>query len=579
MNINETNKFIADYLENDKTNSGLMLSGQWGIGKSFYINNFLIPYIEKNTKYKCVTVSAYGSSNISELANQIYQTNTSKTLAKTIECIQKTLKSESGSLKAAIGFQMFDLSAVDSDFNVANRYLDLSDRFLILEDVERSSIDVLQIFGYLNYLTEHSKAKVLLVANEKAFSNLNRKKYIDDKEKVIRDTIEFFPDISKTIYSILSEYKGTLLNQLFVEEDDKKLTSEISNILSENGEKSDYSGINFRSLIYGIQKTVDMFNGANFKIKPLFLKEVLLGNIAFCLKLKSNPSLKWKSEDDSRVLGSQAHPLLSVSYNFIVYQNRKFDDLEKAQKSFFSRLELLKSNSELKMVLDVIYNYLTETELKLGQAISSLLQMIKSKKVWLSEYPKIGNYLISIKFSVGFEQEIKDCLDEMINTYEANDDDDTMFLSSGGIELIGDKANEEFENFKSKLLESKQTYREIVNFDYTKDNLDKFIDAILKNKDKYITSRGFASYINNERLVDLLKTLSAKEISLIRQAFLGVYYFSNIKDFFANDLNSLKDLHSKLCDLKNYNKFDKIQKLQIDFFAKRINTLVKTISS
>lgn len=47
-----TNKQICEYMkhyiEKDKTNSAVMLTAPWGKGKSFFIQNELIPYLKKN---------------------------------------------------------------------------------------------------------------------------------------------------------------------------------------------------------------------------------------------------------------------------------------------------------------------------------------------------------------------------------------------------------------------------------------------------------------------------------------------------------------------------------------------------
>ena len=45
MNTNQLNQYIKNYLENDKTNSAIMLTGAWGTGKSHYIKNQLISFL------------------------------------------------------------------------------------------------------------------------------------------------------------------------------------------------------------------------------------------------------------------------------------------------------------------------------------------------------------------------------------------------------------------------------------------------------------------------------------------------------------------------------------------------------
>lgn len=47
MTIDGYNKYIKNYLENDKTQSAIMLTAPWGAGKSYYIKNNLTKFLEK----------------------------------------------------------------------------------------------------------------------------------------------------------------------------------------------------------------------------------------------------------------------------------------------------------------------------------------------------------------------------------------------------------------------------------------------------------------------------------------------------------------------------------------------------
>ena len=59
MTNNELNQFILHYLVEDKTHSAIMLTGAWGTGKSYYIQNELVPFLKEEHKKDCVTVSLY----------------------------------------------------------------------------------------------------------------------------------------------------------------------------------------------------------------------------------------------------------------------------------------------------------------------------------------------------------------------------------------------------------------------------------------------------------------------------------------------------------------------------------------
>ena len=47
MTYQELNQYILHYLREDKTKSAIMLTGPWGTGKSYYIQNELNRFLRK----------------------------------------------------------------------------------------------------------------------------------------------------------------------------------------------------------------------------------------------------------------------------------------------------------------------------------------------------------------------------------------------------------------------------------------------------------------------------------------------------------------------------------------------------
>ena len=72
----EYNSYIENYLDNDKTKSAIMLIAPWGMGKSYYIQNSLIPHLEQAGDKKCVVVSLYGLNEIKERQRKREKTQT-----------------------------------------------------------------------------------------------------------------------------------------------------------------------------------------------------------------------------------------------------------------------------------------------------------------------------------------------------------------------------------------------------------------------------------------------------------------------------------------------------------------------
>lgn len=593
MNNQEINLFIKNYLETDKTSSAIMISAPWGTGKSFYISNCLIPFLESNCGCKCIVVSTYGLSSINELAQCIYSKNSRKTLSNTISVIQSELAKGGFSEKGSLAFSNIDLSFVPNDTGFLYSDLDLSDKLLILEDVERSSINVVEILGYVNSLTEYNSAKVVIVANEeklisfkenekdkKSESVLNEesKKYIKAKEKTIRDTIKYFPDIKITIESIFKQFEDTNISK-FIENRERELTERvIIDVLGEVLSSNRSIGLNLRSIIFALEKTKEIIDRIDFEIKDEFFEELVLGNIAFCLKWKNDNTINW-NDGNANSLACEKHGLLKCSYDFIVNQEFNVQGFIKAQKQYFDNKDIFQKNEKLKTVLGILYDYYEQTEKDVKKSITELITLVKGGSVPSSEYGKIANYLLSVKYSVRNFDEIEECLNFLLDTADYDDDELSEYITyHSGIQLESAEANNELREFKSKLLERKKHTNFLETFNYEKEQLQDWLNYIHKEYDSFIEKRGFAKFINVDRFIDLLKKLSAKEISDVRRAFHRVYSFSNLWEYFRDDLETLKNLESKILEMQTYSEFDKVQKLQIKWFYLNVKEFVEVIS-
>ena len=79
----ELNNYIKHYLEEDKTHTAIMLTGEWGSGKTYYVENILVPFLKnENKKNRCITISLYGLENISDISKSIYMELRMKALEK-----------------------------------------------------------------------------------------------------------------------------------------------------------------------------------------------------------------------------------------------------------------------------------------------------------------------------------------------------------------------------------------------------------------------------------------------------------------------------------------------------------------
>lgn len=188
MTIEELDAYIKDYKKNDKTNRAVMLTAPWGSGKTYYIKNELVPSLKRDG-IGTILVSLYGIESLAELSKNLYIEARAKWINKKSEkreigkIIAKTI------VKNVVGHYGIDLSVDEKDMQKLYASVNLSKRLIILDDLERCRIDIVDVLGFVNDLCEQDGAKVLLVANEKAIKTYEKKESISQDGKKSTDLV------------------------------------------------------------------------------------------------------------------------------------------------------------------------------------------------------------------------------------------------------------------------------------------------------------------------------------------------------------------------------------------------------
>jgi len=171
----------------------VLLKGQWGAGKTWFINRYLEKLKEKEKQH--LYISLYGIASLSDIDDEFFRLlhpiMSSKGMAITGKILKVFLK---GSLK-------IDLNADDKDdgtlniqipeINLPQHLKNVNESILIFDDIERCKVDVGSLLGYVNHFVEHQGLKTILIANEDEIKDNN---YQLIKEKLIGKTFEISPD-------------------------------------------------------------------------------------------------------------------------------------------------------------------------------------------------------------------------------------------------------------------------------------------------------------------------------------------------------------------------------------------------
>lgn len=595
----EYNLYIENYLQNDKTKSAIMLIAPWGMGKSYYIQNSLIPHLEQNGAKRCVVVSLYGLNDIKEISKAIYLELRVKKLPQKHEgfevgrIIAKTL------LKNGLSLAGIDISANETDLEKLYSSIDLTDKLIILEDLERSGISIKQVLGFVNNLVEQDGAKVLLVANEneikqyEAITTQNSEgkdvkkwvytaettEYLKIKEKTVSDTILYLCNFDAAIENILKMFVDQNINKCLADKDHRgkpTIVKEINNIMAEVG------NYNLRSLIFACQKTVDIFSKYTDTLDTDFYKHIFLGILAFALRLKENDDLKWSEKTNPNSLGTNKYPLHKFCYEYIKYQDLDLTAIKPEQAAFLEKVEYEKKQRSSNTSLSILYDFPKQRACILQCAVEAILDDLKDGSIIpLTQYGKLANYLIAVKNLLDTPKLIDECksimLDNLKNATQKDDKTLDRLKIHDSFSFWDDSQGQEYTDFIQEMSSAFQ--RNSFSSIETEDPLEylnRIAQFMCNNESSIRQSRSFLEKIEIEKIILGLEKATAEQVSTFRRGILSVYRIANIRDFLPNDKAALLSLQDGVYKLIDCNKgADKVVRLQYLWLSDNIGASLR----
>ena len=605
MTYQELNQYILHYVTENKTKSAIMLTAPWGTGKSYYIQNELKPFLEKeeNGKIKCLTVSLYGLKDPFEVSKALYLESRIGFLNNTSEKVTTGKFASKTILKGVTSFFGIDLSHSDKEMQELFESVDFSGKLIILEDLERSGIDILEVLGYVNNLVEQDGVKVLLVANEdeiiqykpieaenkeeqetaelldrlsdhknRLFTD-NTIKYLKIKEKTVSDTIQFKEDYQTAIKDIIQIFGNTTLNNFLDSENVKNILNIMETCKTSN----------LRSFIYSCQKAADIFNKIDeeYLSNNDFIQAVFFGVLYFVLNQKSGKTDKWGQEKYFSIeLGDENAPLFKFCYEYIRYQIEDFSEMEEAYKAYseFVIYDRDRSNSDNDII--VLQTYYIQTEQNIRTALDSIAKRLENPDdISFYQYGTIAVYTIMIKDILGYDdQKIENLL---VNNLKGRGDKlqlEQIFRTILSNECT-QQQKEEYELLRKRMAESLKIGDSVIpNFNYLPDQSDDFYNYIIENYGKFLTQNSFASSLDMYKLAEMFKKSTAEQKRDIRGAFLTMYRSGNIGEFLSNDKQSIEQLIELVEKDKSSDVGDKIQQLQYDWFIDNLKEIAEKLS-
>jgi nucleoside-triphosphatase THEP1 len=185
MDTSTLKKLVFRYIDELTPSYAIMVNGQWGCGKTTFIERALN---EQNKKF--YRVSLYGVNSAEEINDRLFAEITSieDSSDKDFQIVSKTLGKLLGGLEDVNGGVVGAAASAVGSVARSRILSSISrDTILVFDDIERAEIPPNQALSAINRFVEDRKLNVILLCDE---SKIDDDKYRVTKEKAVLHTLQ-----------------------------------------------------------------------------------------------------------------------------------------------------------------------------------------------------------------------------------------------------------------------------------------------------------------------------------------------------------------------------------------------------
>lgn len=623
---------LKKYLENDRINYAVLIDGEWGTGKTYFIKKELIPKLNEdiiNDKNKLILkykkplyISLYGIDALDSVSAQIYLQITGK-YSKIASLGLSALKT----IKPDLNYSEI--------FDTLNENSDLKNYVLIFDDLERVNLDINMCLAYINSFVEHHGIKVIIIANENEIgkmdfnknyelkilstmqSNVNyedpeKKNFLGNnisptmpnistvkerverlyeinynyrliKEKLIGKTYKYIPNLDKIVDKLIDVYKYDRDYYGFLKEHKKTLMNEISL----------YTCSNLRTIkcifedFYGLHLKM---KEANIKLKKEMYSKIYINFIIDIINIKAgNKMLNWPDgvKYQTTCFGDdeyQSTLMYFLAFKFVDdYILDKKTDIKEIKNTVDEYIDSNENDFEnYDNAFSELKYYWELDDDKLRELLNELKYELNKDLYPCSIFPKIVVTLSALQ-NLNFETKL---IDEIITIMENKINknlDKKCYINYD--QIIRD---DKILNIYNKNIERLKIANKTKNININNDSLKiilndnnwgiELYDYIQKseNYNYFFYGKGFLSKLNIEKIVNNIAKSNSKNIYHFKYCIDKIYSFGNIKEYYDSDKESLKELISGISKLEK-DKYGVTKKEAVNYLVSILSEKLKLL--
>lgn len=619
---------IDSYINQECASNAILLDGEWGCGKTYFIKEAFIKRTDYKDTHIFVYISCYGLMSEDELKEKMLDS-----LLK-ISNVGKLL----GGIKKTVSI-IKDYNNINTTFFTIDTIIDkLSKKVvLIFDDIERCEMPINQLLGSINYYVEHKGIFTIIIANQKEIFNIQlsnnrelkylaakdikiskKEKEIDPfiqgfnsdikdekndtndicalnnkveelfssnnyyekiKEKLVGKELLFIPDISSIFDSIIDSQINNVITEKVLKDEKESIINVFACLNNYNIRTLKNSIIVFKSIYLRFHELLK-----NKEQPKEFYSEYLKYICYACIHYKKGSLLNsWNNEEEfSHIYIPSVGYIYSFKFidSYIKDGYISGDYLQKIYDLFMKKIE---EDSNADTSWRALRYYWEMNDSEIMKEIHVVLKKIEDGSLPITCYKEVLYYVYKIK-SLGLAVEeyntIKGKMQYMIDNAETP-------ISSGNYKIrFEDKLDErdfieEFKPIKNAMEEKRKLseYKELNDLIKYKNGwaseLMKYID-----KNDPMNKKGFFKYLNIAELINTISISMTKDISDFRRMVYSLYNYANINEFYSDDYDNIKLTINKLDDLLNdkANEYDKTKFFNIKWLHDILSNILVRLS-
>ena len=593
---NKIEEQIKTYINRPTTDYAVLINGEWGTGKTYFITNAIDWEELCGSDKKVIYISLNGLSSLEEIKKRLVYTYF---ISKDKQYASNTVKDNNlmddlVELNASLGYpfaqtvsSLVHFIHKKSNKNKEKKFAKINHEniILILDDLERLSqiIELSELFGFIHDGFSYKGSKVIFIANEKEIHN---EYYNTIKEKYIGHTFGFFPDLIEIISSIQENQNDNPYNT-YIKEHKNKITAVF--------DVAEHINIRTFFFFYEIYKTV--YNHITTFIENKNTMEIVFDTfLILCIEYKKGKAYQIETYTKSykfRYLSENLQNMDNISaqeknandyYNYIkrTYINNttiklRFMDIddfvnyiahgyynadsikEQIEADYARVLKDTNEKEDVQLQLYRFSNYAYLEYAELKETIELILKYAEEGSYFENNYlPIYKTFQELIKFNICQNLKIEDIVPRLCTgIYERlkRDSRNTGILQNILPEKYKDRSFEEYiEHVKkyklsnNKCIAEKKQIDEIKSFitSMNKDNDEDFWVTKQKIDDPY-----FFSNLSKFNLLSLLHQLNNKGLNRLKDIFNKISNISNAHEVYSSHEEHIGNILNEIKKWKN----------------------------